>query len=101
MKEVHPRARIENVMSLYWLAQAAVFQKILSNSSVMGSNLRGAVCLAGMGETTAVLGRMMVSDRPKNVLRNALLQSFECTSYVPAVAVAHKLIHDIIVLMDR
>ena len=45
-----------------------VFQNMLSNSRVMGDNLRGAVCLAGTGKIRAVLKRMMVSDRPENAL---------------------------------
>ena len=51
-----------------------VFQKMLSNSRVMGNYLKSAVCLAGMGKIKAVLGRIMVSDQPGNVLLNAFLQ---------------------------
>ena len=43
----------------------------------------------------------MVSDRPENMLFNAFLQTLRCTSYVPTIAVAHKLINNIIVLMGR
>ena len=46
----------------------------MSNSRVVGDNLRGAVYLAGMGKIRAVLKSMMVPDRPKNVLLNAFLQ---------------------------
>ena len=69
-----------------------VFQKILSNSRVMGNNLRGAVCLSGTGIIRAILGRMMISDRPGNVLLNAFLQPLIYTFYVPTIAVAQKLI---------
>ena len=58
-----------------------VFEKMLCNSRVMGNNLRGSVCLAGMGKIRVVLGRMIVPDRPGNVLLHALLQSLECTSF--------------------
>ena len=44
---------------------------------------------------------MMVSDRPGNMLLNAFLQPLGCTSYVPTIAVAHKLIDNIIVVMGR
>ena len=54
----------------------------------MDNNLRGAVCLAGMGKIREVLVRMMISDWPGNVLLNAFLQILGCTSYVPTVAVA-------------
>ena len=65
------------------------FQKMLSNSRVMDDNLRGAVFLAGMGKIRAVLGRMMVSNRPGNVLLNAFLQPLGCMSYIWTIAVAH------------
>ena len=75
-----------------WAGTRRVFQMILSNSKVMGNNLRSAVCLSGTGIIRAILGRMMVSDRHGNVLLNAFLQTLECTSYVPIIAVAQKLI---------
>ena len=78
-----------------------VFQEMLSNSKVIGSDLRSAVFLAGTGKIRAILRRIMVSDRPGNMLFNAFLQSLGCTSYVSAITVAHKLIHDIIVVMGR
>ena len=78
-----------------------VFQKMLSNSRVIGDDLRGAVCLADMGKIRAVLGRLMVSDRPGNMLLNAFLQPLRCTSYVPTIAVADKLINNIIVALGR
>ena len=69
-----------------------VFQKMLSNSRVMGGDLRSPVVfLAGTGKIGAILRRMMVSGRPRNVLFNAFLQPLECTSYVPTVSAAHKL----------
>ena len=58
----------------------SVFQKMLSNSRVMGNNLRGPVCLAGMGKIRAVLRRLMVSDRAGKVLLNAFVQTLESTS---------------------
>ena len=45
-----------------------VFQKMLSNSRVMGNDLRSAVFLAGTGKIRAMLRRMMVSDQPRNML---------------------------------
>ena len=74
---------------------------MISNSRVMGDDLRSAVFLAGTGKTKAILGRMMVSDRPGNVLVNAFLQPLRCTSCVPTIAVTHKLINNIIVVMGR
>ena len=55
-----------------------VFQKTLSNSRVMGDDLRSAVFLAGTGKIGAILGRMMVSDQPGNVLLYAFLQPLGC-----------------------
>ena len=78
-----------------------VFQKMLSRSIIMGDDLRSAFFLAGTEKIKAILGKMMVSDRPGNMLLNALLQTLGCTSYVPTIAVAHKLIIDIIVVMGR
>ena len=86
---------------LYWLAQAEFLQKMLSNSRVMGDNMRGAVCLGGTEEIRAVLRRIMVLDWSENVLLNAFLQRLGCTYYVSTVAVAHKLISDIVVVMGR
>ena len=54
-----------------------VFQKMLSNSRVMGDNLTSAVFLAGTGKIRAILGKMMVSDRPENMLLNAFLQPLD------------------------
>ena len=68
-----------------------VFQKMLSNGRVMGSDLRSAVSLAGTGKIRAILRRMMVSHLPGNMLLNAFLQPLGCTSYVPTIEVAHKL----------
>ena len=45
-----------------------IFQKMLSNSRVMGDDLRSAICFAGTEKIRTVLGKMMVSDRPGNVL---------------------------------
>ena len=73
------------------------FQKMLSNSRIMSDHLRSAVFLADTGKIRAILGRIMVSNRPGNMLFNAFLQPLECTSYVPTIAVAHKLINNIIV----
>ena len=56
-----------------------IFQKMLSNSRVMGDSLRG-VCLAGTGRIRAVIGRMMISDRPGNVLLNAFFQPLISTT---------------------
>ena len=61
----------------------AGFPKDLSNSRIMGNDLRGAVCLAGTRKIRAILGRMMVSDQPGNVLLNAFLQPLVYTSYLP------------------
>ena len=78
-----------------------VFQEMLSNSRVMGGDLRSAVFFAGTGKIKAILRRMMVSDQPGNILLNAFLQSLGCTSYVPTIAVVRKLIDNIIVVMGR
>ena len=78
-----------------------IFQKMLAHSRVMGSDLRSAVFLAGKGKIRAILRRMMVSDRPGNMLLNAFLQPLGCTSYIPTIAVAHKSIDNIIVVMGR
>ena len=78
-----------------------VFQKMLSNSRVMENNLRSAVCLVGTGKIRVVLERMMVSDRPENMLLNAFLQPLECMCYILTITVAHKLINNIIVMMSR
>ena len=67
----------------------------------MGGNLRSAAFLAGTGKIRAILRRMMVSDRPGNMLLNVFLQPLGCTSYVPTIAVAHKFIDDIIVVMGN
>ena len=67
----------------------------------MGNNLRSAVCLSGTGIIRAILGRIMVSDRPGNVLLNAFLQPLECTSYVPTIAATEKLINNIILVIGR
>ena len=71
-----------------------VFQKMLSNSRVMGNDLRSAVFLAGTGKIRAILGIIMVSDQPGNVLLNAFLQPLGCTSYMSTIAVVHKLINN-------
>ena len=78
-----------------------VFQKMLSNSRVMVGDLRIAVFLAGTEKFRGIVRRMMVSDRPGNMLLNAFLQPLGCTSYVPTITVAHKLIDNIIVVMCR
>ena len=78
-----------------------VFQKMLLNSRVMADDLRNAVFLAGTGKIRAILGRMMVSDQLGNVLLYAFLQPLGCTSYVLTIAVAHKLINNIILVMGR
>ena len=44
---------------------------------------------------------MMVSDRPMNMLLDVLLKPLGCMFYVSTIAVAHKLINNIIVVMDR
>ena len=64
-----------------------VFLKMLSNSRVMSDNLRSAVCFSDTGKIRAVLKRMIIPDRPGNALLNAFMQSLECTSDVPTVAV--------------
>ena len=66
----------------------------------MGNESKGAVCLAGTEKVRPVLRKIMVPDRPGNVLLNAFLQFSGCTSYVPTVPVEHKLIHDIVVVME-
>ena len=66
----------------------------------MSGDLRIAVFLSGTGEIRAILRRIMVFDRPGNVLLNAFLQPLGCTSYVPTIAVAHKLIDNMIVIKD-
>ena len=78
-----------------------IFQKMLSDSRIMGDDLRSAVFLSGTAKIRAILGKMMVSDRPGNILLNAFLQPLECTPYVPTVAVAHKLVNNIIVVMSK
>ena len=65
----------------------------------MGDDLKSVVCLAGMERIRAILKRMMISDRPVNVLFNAFLQPLGCTSYVPTISVALKLINNIIVVI--
>ena len=67
----------------------------------MGGDLRSAVFLAGTGKIKAILRRMMVYNRPGNMLLNAFLQPLGCTFYIPTIAVAHKLIDNIIVVMGR
>ena len=74
---------------------------MLSNSRVMDGDLRSAVSLASTGKIRAILRRMMVSDRPGNMLFDAFLQPSGYTSYVSTMAVAHKLIDGIIVMMGR
>ena len=74
---------------------------MLSNSRVLDNSLRGVVCLAGTVKVSAVMKKIMVSDRPGNVLLNAFLQTLGCTTYVPNVTVAHKLFFDIVVVMGR
>ena len=64
----------------------------------MGGDLRSAVFLAGTGKIRAILRRIVVSDLPGNMLFNALLQPLGCTSYVPTIAVVHKLVDNIIVV---
>ena len=66
----------------------------------MDNDLRSAACLAGTGKIRAVLERMMVSDRPENVLLNAFLHPLGYTFYVPTIAVAHKLINNIILVIS-
>ena len=65
----------------------------------MADDLRSAVFLAGTGKIRTILGRMMVSYRPGNMLLTAFLQTLKCASYVPTIAVAHKLINYIIVVI--
>ena len=72
-----------------------VFQKMLPNSRVMGNNLRSVVFFTGTGKIRAILERMMVSDRPGNMLLNAFLQPLKCTFYIPTIPVAHNLINNI------
>ena len=48
---------------------------MLSNSKVMGGDLRSAVFFAVAGNIGAILKRMMVFDRPGNMLLNAFLQT--------------------------
>ena len=67
----------------------------------MSNDLRGAVCLAIMGKIRVVLGRLMVSDQAGNVLLNVFMPSLGFMSYIPTIAVAHKLINNIIVMMGR
>ena len=67
----------------------------------MNNNLTGAIYLAGTGKIRAVLRRMVVFDWPGNVLLNAFLQPLRSRFYIPTVAVAHKLINVIVVVMDR
>ena len=45
-----------------------VFQKMLSNSRIMGGDLRSAVFLAGTGKIRAILRRIMVSEQPGNIV---------------------------------
>ena len=78
-----------------------VFQKMLSNSRIRGGDLKIAVFLAGTGKIRVILGRMMVSDQPGNILFNVFLQPLGCMSYVLIIAVAHKLIDNINVVMGR
>ena len=78
-----------------------VFQKMLSNSIVMGNNLKSTVCLSGTGKLRAILGKMIVSDQPRNVLLNAFQQPLGCMSYVPTISVPHKLINNVILVMGR
>ena len=59
--------------------QGRVLLEMLSNSRVMGADLRSAVFLAGTGKIRAILRRMMVSDRPGNMLLNAFLQPLGST----------------------
>ena len=58
-----------------------VFQKMLSNSRIMGDDLKSAVFLVNMRKIRVILGSMMVSDQPRNVLFNAFLQPLGCTKY--------------------
>ena len=67
----------------------------------MRNNLRGAVCLASKGKIRAVLGKMRVSDRPRNQLLNVYLLPLGCTSHLRLILVAQKLINNIIVVMGR
>ena len=46
---------------------------MVSNSRVMGNDLRSALFLAGTGKIRAILGKMLVPDQPGNVLLNAFL----------------------------
>ena len=50
-----------------------VFQKMLSNSRIMGDDLRSAGFLAGMEKIRVILGSMMVSDRPGNNVASCVL----------------------------
>ena len=78
-----------------------VFQKMPSNSRIMGGDLRIAVFLEGTGKIRVILRRKVVYDQPGNMLLNAFLQPLGCTSYITTIAVAHKLIDNIIVVMGR
>ena len=67
----------------------------------MSDNLRGAVGLVDTKKTRAVLRRMLVCDQPGNKLLNAFLQLLRCTFYLPTVAMANKLINNIVVVMVK
>ena len=95
-KEAHPRAKIENLVSLHWLSQEGFSKRCCPR--IMGNDLRSSVFLAGTEKIGAIFGRLMISDRPGNVLFNAFLQLLGCTSDVPNIAVADKLINNIIVV---
>ena len=77
------------------------FQKLLFNRRDSGDNLRDVVYLAGMAKIRAICRRMMVPDRPGNVLLNVLLKRLGYVFYLPAVAVAHNLMNGIVVVMGR
>ena len=65
----------------------------------MGNNLRSVVCITGTRRISRVLRKIIFSNRPENVWCNTFLQPLGCTSYVPTVAVEHKLVNDVVVVM--
>ena len=57
-----------------------ILQKMLSNSRVMGGDLRSVVFLAGMRNFRLIFRRMMVFDQTGNMLLDAFLQPLGSTS---------------------
>ena len=77
-----------------------VFKKMLTNGGFV-KLLWAYVNLARARKTLAVGQGRRIGDGSRNVLFNSLFQALRCATNVPTIAVAHKLVNNIAVMMGR